>query len=291
MPALQKQLLPEAALSACCPIRVLEESDKQAVLNYLSARPISTVIMAGWIHERGIVSEANRGTFYGYFDGDGRLDGVALIGRAAMFETQNERALQEFAELAKSCETVRMVMGEEEKMEVMLRHFVRGNRKPRLLYRDLLYEFNETISLVHGIEGLRAATQENLEQVVAAHAQMVLAETGVNPLEEDADGFRERCGRRIDRNKVWVLIRNGKLIFKADIVAETAAAFYLEGIWVDPAERSKGYGTLCFRELSAHLLAKKKSLCAFVDNSDERAKRFYRRSGARSHGVFAKIYL
>jgi len=291
MPALQKQSLLEAGSSGCCPVRILEESDKQAALKYLSARPISKVIMAGWIHERGILSDGNRGPFDGYFDGDGRLDGVALIGRATMFETQNERALQEFAELAQACEKVRMVMGQKEKMEVMLRPFVRSNRKPRLIYHDLLYEFNGTNSLAHGIEGLRAATRENLEQVVTAHAQMVLAETGVNPLDEDADGFRERCGRRIDRNKVWVLIRNGELIFKADVVAETAAAFYLEGIWVNPAERSKGYGTLCFGELSVNLLAKKKSLCAFVDNSDERAKRFYGRSGARCHGLFAKIYL
>ena len=291
MPALQKQPLPETALSGCCPIRVLEETDKQAALDYLSARPISTVIMSGWIHERGIVSEANRGTFYGYFDGNGRLDGVALIGRATMFETQNERALKEFAELAQTCETVRMVMGEQEKMEVMLDHFTRSNRKPRLVYHDLLYEFNRTTSLAQGVGGLRTATRENLEQVVAVHAQMVFAVTGVNPLEDDADGFRERCGRRIDENKVWVLIRNGELIFKADIVAETAAAFYLEGLWVNPAERNKGYGSLCFAELSANLLAKKKSLCAFIDNADERAKRFYSRSGARSHGLFAKIYL
>lgn len=291
MPALQKQPLPERALSGCCSTRALEETDKQAALHYLSARPISTVIMAGWIHEHGIVNEANRGTFYGYFDCDGRLDGLALIGRATMFETQNERALQEFAELAKTCETVRIVMGEEEKMEVMLHHFVRSNRKPRSLHHDLLYELNGTTNLAHGIEGLRTATHENLEQVVAAHAQMVLAVTGVNPLEEDADGFRERCGQRIDRKKVWVLIRNGELIFKADIVAETAAAYYLEGVWVNPAERSKGYGTLCFGELSANLLARKKSLCAFVDNFNERAKRFYNHSGARLHGRFVKFYL
>lgn len=291
MPALQKEPLPEATLSGRSPIRVLDESDKQTALNYLSARPISTVIMAGWIHERGIVSEANRGTFYGYFDSDGRLDGVALIGRATLFETRNERALQEFAELAKTCDTVRMVMGENEKMEVMLHHFARSNRKPRLVYHDLLYEFNGTTGLAQGVAGLRTATRENLEQVVAVHAEMVFAVTGVNPLEEDADGFRERCGRRIDQNRVWVLIRNGELIFKADIVAETAAAFYLEGLWVNPAERKKGYGSLCFAEMSANLLAKKKSLCAFIDNSDERAKRFYSRSGASFHGLFAKVYL
>ena len=89
----------------------------------------------------------------------------------------------------------------------------------------------------------------------------------------------------MDINQEW------RTYFKADIVAETAAAFYLEGIWVNPAERSKGYGTSCFGKLSANLLAKKKSLCAFVDNSDERAKRFYTRSSARCHGLFAKIYL
>ncbi len=291
MPALQKQSLAKAARSDRSAVRVLDESDTQAALDYLSTRPISTVIMAGWIHERGILSEANRGTFYGYFDKAGRLDGVALIGRSTLFETQNERALQEFAELAKTCETVRMVMGEKEKMEVMLHHFARSNRKPRLVYHDLLYEFNGTTNPAQGVAGLRTATRENLDQVVAVHAQMVFAVTGVNPLEEDADGFRERCGRRIDQNKIWVLIRNGELIFKADILAETAAAFYLEGLWVNPAERNKGYGSLCFAELSANLLAKKKSLCAFIDDSDERAKRFYSRSGASFHGLFAKVYL
>ena len=291
MLALQKQTSPEAASSGRCRVRILDESDKQAALDYLSARPISTVIMAGWIHERGIVSDVNGGKFYGYFDGDGRLDGVALIGRATMFETQNELALQEFAELAQTCATVRMVMGEEKKMEVMLRNFAFSNRKPRSLCHDLLYEFNGTTNLPHSIEGLRVASRENLDQVVAAHAQMVLEETGIDPLDEDADGFRERCGRRIDQDRVWVLIENDELIFKADIVAETPAAFYLEGIWVNPAERNKGYGTLCFGELSANLLAQKKSLCAFVDDFNEPAKRFYNRSGARSHGVFAKIYL
>src|ERR1043165_9773234 len=164
MPGLQKQPLPETALSGRCPIRALQERDRQAALNYLSARPISTVIMAGWLYERGIASEANRGTFYGYFDSDGRLDGVALIGRATLFETQNERALHEFTELAKTCDTVRMVMGEKEKMEVMLHHFARSNRKPRLVYHDLLYDFNVTTVLAQGVVGLRTATREYLEQ-------------------------------------------------------------------------------------------------------------------------------
>ena len=71
---------------------------------------------------------------------------------------------------------------------------------------------------------------------------MAEAESGTNPLEVDPEGFRARCARRIEMGRVWVLERDGQLLFKADIMADTPEVVYLEGIWVSQTERGKGLG-------------------------------------------------
>ncbi|PYS80708.1 MAG: DUF4081 domain-containing protein, partial [Acidobacteria bacterium] len=49
---------------------------------------------------------------------------------------------------------------------------------------------------------------------------MTLEETGVNPLETDPAGFRERCARRITQGRVWVCVKDGRLLFKADVISD-----------------------------------------------------------------------
>src|SRR6185436_20691196 len=65
----------------------LTDADEEEVLNFLSRRPIHTVAMVGFIHDNGLVSTLNRGTFYGCRNYEGNLEGVALIGHATLLET------------------------------------------------------------------------------------------------------------------------------------------------------------------------------------------------------------
>ena len=60
----------------------LTEDERDEVLEFLSLRPIHTVAMAGFIRDNGLVSELNRGSFYGCRNAQGQLDGVALVGSA-----------------------------------------------------------------------------------------------------------------------------------------------------------------------------------------------------------------
>src|SRR5919202_218420 len=121
---------------------------------------------------------------------------------------------------------------------------------PHLVRRELLFERRCPLQLRKFARGLRPATLDELNLVMTVHARSALEEIGINPLEVDPDGFRLRCARRIEQGRVWVWIEDGRLIFKADVVSDTPEVVYLEGVYVDPEERGKGYGTRCFSQLS-----------------------------------------
>jgi predicted GNAT family acetyltransferase len=138
---------------------------------------------------------------------------------------------------------------------------------------------------------LRLATQAELELVLPVQAEMAVAECGINPLHVDPLGFRERYARRIERGRVWVSIKAGALAFKADIMAETPLAVYLEGIYVNPGERGKGFGRRCLRELGLRLLSRSRSICLLVNEKNTEAHSFYHGAGYKLRAYYETIYL
>ena len=53
----------------------LTENERIEVLTFLSVRPVHTVVMSSFIADNGMVSELNRGKFYGYRGIHGGLEG------------------------------------------------------------------------------------------------------------------------------------------------------------------------------------------------------------------------
>ncbi len=202
-------------------IHPLNNRHREEVLNFLDARPVHTFIMSSWINDNGLVSSFNRGIFYGCRDTQGALEGVALIGHITLFETKSNAALTAFAKLTQSCASPHAVLGEGKKISRFRSDYTtNGGAPPRLVCRELLLEKCIAENL-NTVQSLRPARSEDLELVVPIHAQTAFEESGVNPLEMDPSGFRERCARRIKQGRTWVAIEDGRLKFKADIVSDT----------------------------------------------------------------------
>ena len=90
---------------------------------------------------------------------------------------------------------------------------------------------------------------------------------------------------------MWVLVENGRLIFKADVQADTPDVIYLEGVYVSPAERGTGVGRRCLTQLSQNLMTRTKAVCVLVNEENERAHAFYRLCGYKLRGVYDTIFL
>ena len=122
-------------------------------------------------------------------------------------------------------------------------------------------------------------------------ASLVFEESGVNPLEVDPEGFRERYLRRIECGRIWVSGPRGHLLFKAEVYAETPQATYLEGVYVAPERRGGGYGLRCLSQLTRDLLGRSDSVCLLVNELNTPACAFYLKAGYRQRAVYDTIFL
>jgi L-amino acid N-acyltransferase YncA len=268
-----------------------ESHPESEVLDFLSGRPAQAVIMSGLIRDNGFESPFNRGTFHACRDSAGRLEGVALVGHAVYVAAETASALGAFARVAQGEHGAHVILGERELVGRFWEHYAPAGQAPRVFCRELLFEQCWPVPAREPVEGLRLATLEELMQVMPVHAAMAYEESGVNPIDVDLHGFRMRCARRIEHGRVWVLVEDGNLLFKADIASDTPECVYLEGVYVDPAVRQKGYGLSCLSQLSRNLLEGAKVVSALVNEQNLAAQALFQKAGFKLRGLYDTVFL
>jgi len=276
---------------AAVQVERLANTDRAEVLQFLAQRPIHTVAMMSLIHDNGVVSPFNRGTFYGCRDLKGQLEGVALVGHATLMETVSDRALAALAQVARECPSTHLIMGEKERVADFWSHYSEAGRRQRLACREWLFELPRPGDAREAVVELRPAKASELKLVMPIQAQLAFMESGVDPMEVDPQGFRERCLRRIEQGRTWVVVENGELIFKADVVSKTAEVNYLEGVWLREDCRHKNLGTRFMSGLMRRLLEDTKSICLLVNETNEWAQGFYRKCGFHFRATYETIFL
>jgi predicted GNAT family acetyltransferase len=156
--------------------------------------------------------------------------------------------------------------------------------------RELLFELRWPVAVWESVSALRLATLDDLDLIMPVHTRMALEEGGVDPMERDPEGFRRRCARRIELGRTWVWIEDQQLMFKADVISDTPEVIYLEGVWVNPEQRSQGYGLRCMSQLARNLLSRTQALCLLVNEQNKEARRFYARAGYKLRAVYDTIF-
>ena len=272
-------------------VQPLAAGQEAEVLAYLASRPVHTVFMAGFVRDNGLESPLNRGTFYACRDRAGRLEGLALIGHATLVETDNEGALAAFARLTRDCPTARMILGEQQKAEDFWSYYRQGDQAPRLVSREQLLVQRWPLAVRPSVPEIRLATPEDLPLIVSINAQMMIEEFGTDPMVTDPVGFQQRCLRRIEQRRVWLWREKDRLVFKAEVLADTPEATYLAAVYVHPAERGKGYALRGLSQLGQSLLARSGAICLLVDEENRQAQALYQKAGFKLQGYYSAIHL
>ncbi len=261
-------------------LHILTENDRKEVLAFLAKRPVHTVVMSSFIKDNGIESADNRGKFYAYRNDLGNIEGVALIGHTTLIETLSNEALQAFAIVAGESETqIKLMMSDGKSIEDFWKFYARENQEPRLTCTELLFELKFPFQVQKCKWDVRLAKPEELEQIAQAHAEVAFIESGVDPMVKDREGFLKRCLKRIEKERTFVVFENGKLVFKADIVAETDNVIYLEGIYVSPEYRGQGVGSECLAKFSLDLLGRVEHICLLSNVDFKNAHKSFAKAG------------
>ncbi len=266
----------------------LTEDQRSEALAFLDERPLDNVIMSGHIRDHGI--GGNRGRFYGCRNRRGALEGVALVGRGISFDSRSESATELFAALARRSAEAHMLMGECSQVRRFWDYYAPGGGRPRKVRRVTILERRRAREGCEEASDLRPALPEETDEVAELHAALVREETGDDPLAADAESFRLRCLSRIERGRTWIWSQAGRVVFKADVVAQTPAAAYVEGVYVRPAARGRGHGRRCLAQMSRLLHAHVDSVCLFADDENARARDFYLSVGYAPVSRYRIIY-
>ncbi|MBD0373846.1 MAG: GNAT family N-acetyltransferase [Pyrinomonadaceae bacterium] len=272
----------------------LTYENEREVLGFLrGSDSVQAIFMTSLLRDNGLESPFNRGIFYGArLDDTGEFVGVALVGHATLVETSNDFALETFARIAREIPGAHVHLGEEERIKRFWRHYSRGGQRARLFCREMLFEMREEfLSETEEVKGLRAATLDDLAFVMPVQACMAFEESGVNPMEQDPVGFRLRCARRIEQGRVFVWIEDNRLLFKADVLADTSRAVYLEGVYTSPSARNQSYGSRCLMQVARRLLHNARSVKLLVNEQNHKARAFYSHAGFMFQGYYDTIYL
>ncbi|MEP7038298.1 MAG: GNAT family N-acetyltransferase, partial [Acidobacteriota bacterium] len=273
-------------------LQLLTNADESEVLEFLAKSPVHTVVMTSFIRDNGLESADNRGKYYGYRSTKGTLEGVALIGHTTIIESRSTDSLQAFAIIARTSETpIHVMMSSGNTTETFWKYFTGDASQPRLVCEEMLFELNFPFLVQECQWDVRLAKAEELEQVAEAHAEVAFAESGINPLVRDREGFLKRALKRIEKERTFVVFEDGKLLFKADIVCEADDVYYLEGIYVAPEMRGKGIGASCLAKLSLELLSRKQHICMLTNIDFKSAHRSFEKAGYKNTNTCTTIFI
>ncbi len=131
----------------------------------------------------------------------------------------------------------------------------------------------------------RFATVADLDQLVPACAAMHKEEVGIDPLERDAAGYRDRIRELIDRRRAIVRVEDGVIASKCEFSAVSDDAVQLMGVWTHPQFRRRGYSRATLREVCGYLFRRGKNVTLFVNDFNVPAIRLYEAIGFQRVGM------
>ncbi|MFL6053133.1 MAG: GNAT family N-acetyltransferase [Actinoallomurus sp.] len=252
--------------------RVLDEADEPAVLRLLAADPVAACVLAGRIESTGTAPASLGAPLWG-FGGGRELEAVCLAGANLIpFAAPGaERAAAvAFADRARRggrrCSTiVGPATSVDPLWELLLPYW--GPCRDHRPRQPLL-----------AIDGPAAVA-------------MFTEEVGVSPLRSDGGaGYRARVAELVRAGQSLAWIEGGEVLFKAEIGAVSRAACQIQGVWVAPAYRGRGVGTVgtaAVVEYARATIAPVVSL--YVNDFNAPARAAYRRVGFREVGRYASV--
>jgi uncharacterized protein len=141
-----------------------------------------------------------------------------------------------------------------------------------------------------GATGLRAATLDDLDELVPVCAASHELELGVDPLARDSEAFRWRTRAQITDGRSWVWFdETGAVLFKAEVSAWTPAAAQVQQVWVDAGHRGRGFGARGMRDLCRILLDQVPCVTLFVRSENVAAIALYESIGMELVGRYRSI--
>jgi uncharacterized protein len=261
-------------------VRDLAQRDEPAVARLLAAAPVANAYLC---------SELRSGLSPGEWWGVEGLEGLRSVVSGGLLlvpyitSSEDARMLASFL----GGRTVRMLVGPRDSVVTLheaLGHPAREIRDPQPLLAV------GAATLVAGPAApVRRASRADLDDLVVAAAAMHREEMGVDPLLVDANGWRIRMQRLVERGWSWVWRQQGRIVFKAELSAWTPEAVQIQGVYTALWARREGVATRALTSMCRALLEESALCTLYVNHYNAAALSLYRRVGFQAESTYATV--
>ena len=222
-------------------LRLLNDRDRDDVLELCDRDPVVNVFVSSRVHEAGLDPVRLGGQMWGFAPG-GKLTSACYAGANLVPVGATPAAVTAFAGRARlqgrRCSSI---VGPAEAVGQMWELLRPYWGRPR--------EIREA-QPVMAISGpprmapdpkLRRVRPTELDVLLPASVAMFTEEVGVSPLGPDGGAaYRARVAELIALGRAFARVEDGRVMFKAEIGAVTPHACQVQGVWVRPELRGQG---------------------------------------------------
>src|SRR3954471_10134064 len=227
-------------------VRLLDDRDASDVLGVLAQDPVANVFVTSRIESLGLDPWRLGAEVWGYADrGTGRLIALCYSGANLVPVGAQPDALRAFSERARRqgrrCSSI---VGPRDAVAPMWRYLLAHWGEARDVRPDQPLMATSRPSAVAADPQVRRVRPDEVDLLLPACVAMFTEEVGVPPDAGDGGAmYRSRVAEIIAAGRAFAAIEDGRVLFKAEIGAETAPACQVQGVWVEPGRRGCGIGT------------------------------------------------
>ncbi len=272
-------------------VRVLGPGDVDAVTALLAADPVRNVVVDYRSRLTRLDPRWMGGEMWGYYE-DGELASVCHAAANLIPAMTRGYAVRMFAERAKARGTrCSAIVGVADDVRGLW-DLLRGSwPEPREIRPDQPHYEISGPALVEPDPAVGRTTPDQLDALLPASIAMHIEEVGVDPrVNGGGPVFRAGLQQAIAAGRSFSRIEDGHVVFKADLAAVTPHACQVQGVYVDPARRGEGIGTVGMAAVVAIALREVAPVVSLYANAyNVSALRTYEKVGFRRTATFATI--
>lgn len=289
-------------------VSLLTPDDRAEVVKFLGRDIPKNLFMLSWIENYGLVAGRRPDLFHfrSVRCGDDLLAVMLVITeRLALIETVDSDAARMLGDwYRKGGFRLEHLVSSTRAVEPLWDSYSEGGTHPtnraRLVRDQELYLMTrEQWQLIskdlepEQFGATRLARRRDVDAVFWASARMHTEETLEDPLERDANHFRRHVEHRIDNDRTYVWIDEmRRLIFKADISAQSSHGAQISGVYTPPNLRGRGIATRGMFDICRALFERGyPRVTLYVNGSNAPAKRVYQKVGFEYHSAYQTVFV
>ncbi|MGK5548381.1 GNAT family N-acetyltransferase [Streptomyces sp. URMC 127] len=272
--------------------KVLEPGDIEAALAVLGRDPVANAFVAARVQVAGLDPWRLGGEMWGWY-ADGRLESLCYAGANLVPICAGPEAVRAFADRARRAgRRCSSIVGPAEATAALWSllepHW--GPAREVRAHQPLMV----TRSMPAGIEPdplVRRIRKDEMEVIMPACVAMFTEEVGVSPLAGDGGLlYQARVAELVGSGRSFARIKDGRVVFKAEIGAATPQACQIQGVWVAPEYRGRGLSVTGMAAVLRYALAEVSPVVSlYVNDYNTAARAAYRRVGFEETGAFMSV--